>query len=505
MTDVMPAGRRSSAARKNVVETGNKCPSRVVALRIKQRLIASKNNFMETRLFKKKSHVPAPVDALFAWHEQPGALERLSPPWDAPEVIRHTGGIRPGAEVFLRMKAGSIPYQWQARHETYERNRFFEDVQVRGPFAVWRHSHRFFAQGNCTTAYEDRIEYALPFPANRSEWANRLMDRKLERIFQYRHATLAADLADHLSTPDPQPMTILISGGSGLIGAALIPYLTTGGHRIIRLVRRKPRPEQDEIFWDPQTGRLDGEQLAGIDAVIHLSGENIGEGRWTEEKRQRIIDSRIKTTALLANAVAALPHPPKVFASASAIGYYGNRGDAVMTEAEAPGYDFISEVCRKWEDAAAPARSCGIRTVFLRIGIVLTPAGGALKKLLIPFRMGLGGRIGSGNQYMSWISMDDAISAIRHCLIASELEGPVNIVSPRPVTNREYAETLGKILSRPARFPVPGAAIKLAFGQMGRETVLSGARVIPALLNDSGYRFRHPDLEIALRHVLGRA
>jgi len=466
--------------------------------------IHREKRILKTHIFQKRSIIPAPVDEVFAWHERPGALERLSPPWDAPRVIRHTGGIRPGTEVTLRMKAGPVPYRWQARHETYEQNRFFSDVQVRGPFAVWRHAHRFSAEPGSATAYEDIIEYALPFPGNLSATANRMIDRKLERIFHYRHATLAADLADHLGTHGPKSMTILVSGGSGLIGASLIPYLTTGGHRVVRLVRRQPRPGNDEIFWDPATGRLDGKPLRDIDAVIHLSGENIGEGRWTAEKKRKIVESRTKTTALLAKTLAALPHPPRVFACASAIGYYGNRGDAVMTEADDPGDDFISDVCRQWEDAAAPARNNGIRTVFLRIGIVLTPAGAALKKLLLPFQMGLGGKIGNGNQYMSWISMDDAISAIRFCLVTPGLEGPVNIVSPQPVPNHEFAATLGKVLSCPARFAVPAAAIKLAFGQMGRETVLSGTRVIPARLTADGYRFRHPDLETALRHLLGK-
>jgi uncharacterized protein (TIGR01777 family) len=459
---------------------------------------------LKTRLFQKRSIIPAPVDEVFAWHERPGALERLSPPWDTPRVIRHTGGIRPGTEVTLKMKAGPIPYTWQARHEDYQPNRFFSDIQIRGPFAVWRHSHRFSPEADASTVYEDTIEYALPFPGRWFGFTDRIIQQKLNHIFRYRHATLAADLADHLKTPNPSPMTILVSGGSGLMGASLIPYLTTGGHRVIRLVRRQPRPGHNEIFWDPAAGRLDGEQLDGIDAVIHLSGENIGEGRWTAEKKQRIVDSRTKTTALLANTIAALPHPPRVFACASAIGYYGNRGDAVMTEADSPGDDFISYVCRQWEEAAAPAQNSGIRTVFLRIGIVLTPAGAALKKLLVPFHMGLGGKIGDGNQYMSWISMDDAVSAIRHCLVTPGLEGPVNIVSPQPAPNREFAATLGKVLSRPDRFPVPAAAIKLAFGQMGCETVLSGVRVTPARLLDTGFCFRHPDLETALRHLIGK-
>lgn len=459
---------------------------------------------MKTRIFQKRSIIRAPVDAVFAWHERPGALERLSPPWDPLRVIRHIGGIRPGDEVTLRMKAGPVPYIWQARHEDYQQNRFFSDIQIRGPFAVWRHSHRFSSETQTATAYEDVIEYALPFPGHFFEFTDHIIHQKLGRIFNYRHATLAADLKDHLADPRDRPMTVLVSGGSGLIGRTLIPYLRTGGHRVVQMVRRQPRFGQDEIFWDPSTGRLDAAKLRGIDAVIHLSGENIGKGRWTAEKKRRIIQSRTKSTALLAETIAALPDPPKVFACASAIGYYGNRGSAVMAEADDPGSDFISDVCRKWEDAAAPVQKSGVRTIFLRIGIVLTPAGGALGKLLVPFRMGIGGKISDGNQYMSWIGMDDAISAIRHCIRTPGLAGPVNIVSPNPVPNREFTDILGRVLSRPTLFSVPKTVIELAFGEMGRETVLSSTRVVPARLSDSGYRFRHPDLESALRHLLGR-
>lgn len=297
-------------------------------------------------------------------------------------------------------------------------------------------------------------------------------------------------------------MNILISGASGLLGSALVPFLTTGGHRIISLVRREPGPGKNEVFWNPVSGCLDPEELIGIDAVIHLAGENISRGRWTKKKKKKIMESRTRGTDLVARTIANLKPRPKVLVCASAIGYYGNRGSRILAEEDKPGDDFISRVCCAWEKATGPASEKGIRVVLARLGIVLTPAGGALAKFLLPFKMSLGGRIGSGNQYMSWISIDDAIGAIYYALSDSRLQGPVNVVSPKPVTNIDFTKTLGKVLSRPTIFSVPAWAIKFLFGEMGRELLLSSTRVKPQKLLETGYRFRHPDLEKALLNLL---
>ncbi|MDM8549599.1 TIGR01777 family oxidoreductase [Desulfobacterales bacterium HSG2] len=458
---------------------------------------------MKKEVFIKRSHINAPVEEVFKWHSRPGALERLSPPWDPLQVIESMGGIRKGARAILKMKAGPIPFKWIAEHTDYEENRLFRDRQVKGPLAHWMHTHRFEPDGRKACFLEDRIDYALRFHPFGNFFAGDMVRNKLEKIFRYRHITTARDIAAHLARGESPPVNILISGASGVVGSALIPFLTTGGHRVIRLIRRRPGSKEKAVCWNPATGYLTPDDLNGINTVIHLAGENIGQGRWTRAKKKRIIESRVKGTSLIARAATELKPLPELLICASAIGYYGNRGERILTEKDGRGDDFISKVCYEWEKAAAPAVEKGIRVVFLRIGIALTPAGGALAKLLLPFQAGLGGKIGNGRQHMSWIGIDDVIGAMHHVMINDEVEGPVNVVSPNPLTNLEFTETLGKVLSRPTLLSVPAAAINLAFGEMGREVLLSSTRVRPEKLLKTGYRFRNPDIEEALSHLLG--
>jgi uncharacterized protein (TIGR01777 family) len=299
-------------------------------------------------------------------------------------------------------------------------------------------------------------------------------------------------------------MNILVTGSSGLIGSALIPSLTTGGHRVIRLVRLQPGPGEEAVHWDPAAGTVDMAGLEGADAAVHLAGENIAARRWTDEQKARIRDSRVKGTRLLCESLARLAQPPKVLVCASAVGYYGDRGEEVLREESAPGSGFLSDVCREWEGAAEPAVPKEIRVVHLRFGVVLSPAGGALAKMLFPFRMGVGGILGSGRQYMSWIALDDAVGVIHHALTTETLQGPVNAVSPHPVTNREFTKTLGRVLVRPTLFPMPVFAVRLAFGEVADALLLASTRAEPARLLVTGYAFRYPELEGALRHMLGK-
>ncbi len=287
-------------------------------------------------------------------------------------------------------------------------------------------------------------------------------------------------------------MTVLVSGSSGLVGSALIPHLEASGHRVLRLVRTSPKSDL-ERRWDPETGELAAADLEGIQAVVHLAGENIASGRWNEAKKNRIRSSREDGTRLLAQGLAELQTPPGVLISASAIGYYGNRGEEILNEESPPGADFLAETCIAWENAARPAADAGVRTVYVRIGIVLSADGGALAKMLFPFRMGVGGVIGSGDQYMSWISLSDLAGIINHALNTQTLQGPVNAVSPAPVTNREFTKTLGGALSRPTLFPMPAFAARLAFGEMADALLLSSTRVLPARLQGTGYVFQHPN------------
>jgi uncharacterized protein (TIGR01777 family) len=299
-------------------------------------------------------------------------------------------------------------------------------------------------------------------------------------------------------------MHIVVSGASGLIGSALVPHLTSKGYRVTRLVRRSAGP--GELSWDPATRTLNPAALEGIDGVVHLSGENVG-ARWTSARKARIRESRVASTRLLSETLAGLQRPPAVMVSVSAVGIYGNRGDEVLTETSPlgnPERDFLASVTRDWEKAADPARAENIRVVHPRFGVVLSPMGGALQKILLPFRLGLGGRLGSGRQWMSWVSIDDAVKALHLALVDGRLEGPVNVSAPKPVTNHDFTRTLARVLSRPAPFMVPEAALRLALGEMAGGTLLASARVLPARLLEMGYRFAHPDLESALRHVLAK-
>jgi len=299
-------------------------------------------------------------------------------------------------------------------------------------------------------------------------------------------------------------MNIVVSGSSGLIGSALVPELGAAKHNVKRLVRRALRGREAEAHWDPAAGSLDPKLLEGCDAVVHLGGENIAAGRWTAAKKRRIRDSRVRSTKVLSEAMARLSRAPKVLVCASAIGYYGDRGSELLTEESAPGSGFLPEVCRAWEAAAAPAAKKGIRVVHMRFGVVLSRKGGALTKMLLPFWLGLGGKVGSGSQYMSWIAIGDAVGALQYALEHEALRGPVNAVAPNPVTNLEFTRALGRALHRPTIFPMPAAAARLVFGEMADALLLSSARVEPARLKAGGYRFRHPALDEALRHLLER-
>ncbi len=297
-------------------------------------------------------------------------------------------------------------------------------------------------------------------------------------------------------------MNVLVTGSTGLVGSELVSSLTAGGHVVTRLVRPGSQTSGKSVTWDPQAARIDKAELEGFDGVVHLAGENIASGRWTEEKKKNIRDSRIEGTRLLSSALAQLQRRPRVLVSASAIGYYGSRGDEKLTESSAPETGFLADVCKDWEAATEPAAAAGIRVVLLRIGVILNPKGGALSQMLFPFRMGVGGRIGSGQQFFSWVTLDDIVGAINHALKTENLKGPVNGVSPNPVTNLEFTKTLGRVLGRPTILPMPAFAARLALGEMADELLLSSQRVEPKRLTESNYTFRFPELEPALRHML---
>jgi uncharacterized protein (TIGR01777 family) len=448
--------------------------------------------------FEKRSLVAASARAAFDWHTRPGALERLSPPWESARLVR-SDGIRDGDVAELRVRVGPVERRWVARHRDFVDGVQFADEQIEGPFARWLHTHRFEPAGESACTMIDRVEYALPLGGLGRAVAGGFVARKLERMFDYRHATLADDLSRHASAP-AAPLTIVVSGASGLIGRQLCAFLSTGGHRVLRLVRRAARGA-GEIAWDPVAGTIDAARLEGVDAVVHLAGANVGDSRWTAARKRELIDSRVLPTSLLARTLAASTKRPAVLVSASAIGWYGTRPDTV-DERAAAGDDFLAELCVQWEAAAEPARAAGIRVVHPRIGIVLTPAGGALAKMLPAFKLGLGATLGDGAAPLSWVGADDVLAALHFALFRRDLDGPFNLTAPSPTTQGGLAAALGSALGHPPSLRVPAAALRLAVGELA-ESVLGSAAVIPTQLCAAGFRFAYPTLAGALDHVLG--
>jgi uncharacterized protein (TIGR01777 family) len=469
---------------------------------------------MTGETFVYRSRLPASASEAFAWHMRPGAFQRLLPPWERARVICDGQPLGEGARAEIDVAVGPFRRRWTAEHRDFEPGRRFRDVQIRGPFARWEHTHTIEPDGADTSWLEDHIEYALPL-GRIGHWLGRgFVRRKLQATFQYRHRTLADDLAAERRARDDQAgqsetrtgaksMRIVVTGSSGLVGSALLPLLTTGGHSVTRLVRRS-RDGGPSVRWDPVLGTIDQEGLEGHDAFVHLAGESISSGRWNARVKKLIRDSRLNGTKLLCDAINRLQKPPKTLVCASAIGFYGDRGEEVLDERFAAGEGFLADVCKDWEAITESVRPRGIRVVNLRFGVVLSPAGGALAKMLTPFKLGLGGVIGSGRQYMSWIAIDDVVGAILHAITDEALNGPVNAVAPNPVTNREFTKTLGRVLRRPTIFPVPAPVARLALGEMADELLLASTRVVPRRLQETGYAFRFSDLELALRHVLGR-
>lgn len=297
-------------------------------------------------------------------------------------------------------------------------------------------------------------------------------------------------------------MKILITGSSGLVGSALIESLAANGHSVIRLLRKNVG--QDSPVWDPAHGTIDLADSKDIEAVVHLAGESIAQGRWNNTKKSRILNSRVDGTKLLASYFSQSDHKPKIIVSASAIGFYGNRGDEILDETSTPGKGFLADVCTQWEEATTSAVEAGIRVANIRFGMILSPAGGALKKMLLPFKMGLGGVFGTGKQYISWVAIDDVVEMIQFIIANESLQGPVNLVSPHAITNRQFTKLLGRVLHRPTIFPMPAFAARIAFGEMADELLLTSTRVVPNKLINSGYTFRYCQLEEAFQHLLNK-
>jgi uncharacterized protein (TIGR01777 family) len=446
--------------------------------------------------FTYSSVVDADLSEVFAWHGRRGAITRLMPPWQPVKVLREAASLRDGTAV-LALPGG---LRWVAAHQpgSYDPPHVFADELENAPLSTvlsWRHTHQFAAPAEAAatsgTLVTDVVDTSLP-------------DRLLRPMFVYRHRQLADDLAAHARARSvcPEPLTIAVTGSSGLIGTALAALLSTGGHRVIRLVRRLPRNPR-ERYWQPE--EPGPELLSGVDAVIHLAGASIG-GRFTPDRKRAIRDSRLAPTRRLAELAAATAPDLRAFVTASAVGIYGaDRGDEVLTEASARGEGFLADVVAGWEDAATPAAAAGIRTVQVRTGVVQTPRGGMLKLMTPLFETGLGGRLGTGKQWLAWIGIDDLLDVYLRAVTDPVLSGPVNAVAPKPVRNADYTRTLASVLRRPALIPVPSFGPRLLLGAEGAKEIAEASQdVRPQKLIEAGHQFRQPELEQALRHVFGR-
>ncbi|MBF0103563.1 MAG: TIGR01777 family protein [Desulfobacterales bacterium] len=453
---------------------------------------------MSNSLFVKQVSIPAPLSQVFDWHCREGALLRLTPPWEHIQVLKQSG-IQNGAETEFRIWTAGLPIRWKALHQNYIHNQVFEDIQLKGPFAHWHHQHLFKSEKENVCSLEDRIQYKLKGGFWGNLAGNAFIQQKLDHMFRYRHHVLHTDFSRKHQLF--HPLKLIISGSRGQIGSFIIPYLNTQGHTIKCLVRNMSIQSENELYWTSSSEKL-ADAFQDTDVVIHLAGEPIGEGRWNAEKKKRIVDSRVQGTHGIAKALALMNKPPKTFISASAIGYYGNRANDWLEEKEASGSDFISYVCSEWEKAARPAIEKGIRVIFLRIGIVLTPKGGALGRLLLPYKAGLGNIIGNGDQYISWLSMNELPYILDHLIFTENIDGPVNLVSPNPVQQKEFANILAQSLGRTVHFTMSDRIILRMFGQMGKEILLSSTRVYPKKLLESGYVFSYPILNQALSYLV---
>ena len=463
-------------------------------------------------IFSKSTQMSVSASALYDWHASGGAFERLMPSWETMSVDEWRGGIdtrslsvaeqwgdiSKGAQIGIRLKKGPLALKWNAKHTESVPGELFVDKQLSGPFAHWEHRHAFSTIDDQTSMLKDSVSYRLPLePLSRLvlPWVK----KQLEAMFAFRHQRTLHDLSVLQVYASKPRLKIAVTGPSGLLGKQLIAFLRGGGHQVFPMVRRKAQ-SSCEIEWS--VDGFDPEPLEGVDAVIHLAGEPIL-GRWTTQKKERILKSRVAGTNALVDALEQLNEPPKTLISASAIGYYGHVENEECSESSERGTGFLSQVCSEWENSALRAEAKGIRVVLPRIGVVLSGLGGALKQMLPPFYFGMGGPVGSGKQWMSCIALDDLLSMFLFSLYNEAVEGPLNCVSPTPVQNKVFAQTLGEVLNRPAFIPLPKWAVHLALGEMGEALLLQGAKVVPTKAQDLGFKWSYPDLREAFEFETG--
>ena len=439
--------------------------------------------------FQNETHVSFPRQRVVDWFMRPGAFVRLAPSFDRISAPGLTPGIAEGMKSAFRLSVGPLRFNWKSIHHV-EADHNFTDVMISGPFTKWKHHHQFLSEKSGTRLL-DQIEWRGPISSLFTPIFKAKVNRTLVRNFQFRQRRLLHDLNRHEKYSDQPRLKIGITGATGVIGSALSAFLSTGGHEVFHFVRRESEHDH-EIFWNPKTQKIDAEKVRLLDAVIHLAGENVAGQRWTPAFKKEVLESRSLGTALIAKTLADLKDKSRKLISASAIGIYSG--------------GFLGEVCEAWEKALEPAlHQEHLKVTITRIGVVLTSKGGALKELTLPTLLGLGGKMGNGKQMMSWISQDDVISAFLEILFNPNAQEKIyDLVSPQPIEQQELSRTLSKVLHRPHFFTTPAFAIKMAFGQMGEEVLLSGQEVLPKGLQKFGFKFEFTSLEDLLRFELGR-
>ena len=464
---------------------------------------------MAETTFRKTSAMPVSAQALFDWHAQPAAFMRLIPPWENVRIESIEGPFAVGQKLTMRASIiGPVGKSWLAEVVQVDGGKQFKDRQISGPFAAWEHTHTMRAEGDHSSILEDEVHYRLPMGRVGRLFGSGMVKNRLEAMFAYRHAVTASDLRRNAEFKSKPRLTIAITGSHGLIGNTLCHMLVGDNHNVIRLVRSDPQPSNvddgtTQRKWIPDE-EPSAELLKDVDVVVHLAGESLADGRWTKAKKERIRSSRITPTDMLAASIRKNHPEMKAFITASATGYYGDRGNEKLDEESRPGEGFLADVCKGWERVTDDVTKVGVRVVNVRTGIVLSANGGALAKQLAAFKSGGGAVLGDGKQWISWISLQDMVGIYHRAILDETLQGPIVATAPNPVTNREFGRTLAKVLSRPYLLSVPKSALRVLFGQMADDALLASTRALPKKLEAEGFAFDHSTLEEALRFTLGR-
>ncbi|CCB89013.1 TIGR01777 family oxidoreductase [Simkania negevensis] len=455
---------------------------------------------MSSGRFIFRSLINRPLKKVMEWHLRPRMEKRTIPPWESIQIVQSEGNpSQVGAKLHIEAKIVKyISKKATLEYCQFDADEGFEARQIEGPFDEWVYKMKLRDQGEYACEIVDQFNFKHHFSKILTFFLNKQLEKRLTRILKYKHELLQNDLDLLEKYTYERPLKILVSGSRGFVGTAVVDFLEFAGHEVWRLCRKASSTDGREI-----TLESDHEKLEGFDTVIHLAGENVATGYWTQKKKEAILTSRYRGTENLVKVLCRLKNPPKTFICASAVGYYGDRNDEVLTEESEVGKGlFLTKVCQYWERAARDLEDVGVRVVSTRFGMVLSSKGGALKKMLLPFQLGIGGKMGHGHQYVSWIALDDLVGALYHVILTPSIRGGINFTSPNPVMNAHFAKKLAQALNRWPGPPFPGLMIRLLFGQKGEELMLASARVEPRKLLDSGYTFQFPHLKQAFEHLL---